>query len=338
MHTLEQEFPLTRQQQLVTVRVAEKRVEAEGICSFELRHPEGHALPAFSAGAHIDVQVAPGLVRQYSLCNSPRDSMRYLIGVLKEPAGRGGSLGMHDGIHEGGLLRISAPKNNFPLVPSRKTLLLAGGIGITPLLSMAEQLSSDHADFSLHYCVRSRARAAFLDRIEAARFRGSVHLHVDDAPSLPPFDPQAILRNADPDTHLYVCGPAGFVAHLTGIARDAGWPAAQVHVEYFAAPVQASSSQAGGTAENAEFRVHLAGSGRTYPIRPDQSIVDALGEYGVDIPVSCKEGVCGTCLTRVLDGQVDHRDYYLTQAEQALHDQMLPCCSRAKGGLLVLDL
>lgn len=325
-----------REQALLSVRVAEKRAEADGICTFELRDVDNRPLPAFTAGAHIDVHVAPGIVRQYSLCNDPRDCSRYLIGVLKEPESRGGSRGMHEHVRQGDLLRISPPKNHFALQPSQNTLLFAGGIGITPILCMAEQLSAEHADFSLHYCVRSLPKAAFLARIEAAPYARAVRLHVDDDSCAERFDPAAILRDAEPQSHLYICGPAGFVAWITQAARDAGYPPEQVHVEYFAAPDASASTTVDGV--NAEFQVRLASTGRTYTIGRDQTIVDALAACGVEIPVCCKEGVCGTCLTRVLDGEVDHRDYYLSQAEQACHDQMLPCCSRARSRMLILDL
>ncbi|WP_228536135.1 PDR/VanB family oxidoreductase [Noviherbaspirillum malthae] len=319
---------------LLSVRVARKQAEAEGICTFELRDVDNRRLPAFTAGAHVDVHVAPGIVRQYSLCSDPRNCSHYLIGVLKEPGSRGGSRGMHEKIHEGDLLHISVPANHFALQPARKTLLFAGGIGITPIICMAEQLSAEGADFSLHYCVRSLPKAAFLARMEAAPYSRAVHLHVDDTPPAERFDPAAILRDAAPDSHLYVCGPAGYVAWITQAARDADYPPQQVHVEYFAAP----GSPVFEDSDNADFQVRIASTGRTYSIGSDQTIVDALADCGVEIPVSCKEGVCGTCLTRVLDGEVDHRDYYLSQAEQACHDQMLPCCSRAKGRMLVLDL
>lgn len=322
-----------QQNALMTVRVTERRAEADDICTFELRDPDGGLLPPFGAGAHIDVHVAPGLTRQYSLCNAPCERERYLIAVLRETASRGGSRGMHDDVKQGSLLRISAPRNHFPLVAARKTLLFAGGIGITPLISMAEQLSSEPSEFALHYCVRSLSRAAFHDRIAAARYRQSVSLHADDAPGTR-FDAAAILAAADPDTHLYVCGPAGFVAHITGAARDAGLPAEQVHVEYFAPP----ALSVGPRAPDAGFEVRIASSGRRFPVGAGQSIVEALADGGVDIPVSCKEGVCGTCLTRVLDGEVEHRDYYLSETERARHDQFLPCCSRAKSAVLVLDL
>lgn len=323
-----------REQALLSVRIAVKRTEADGICSFELHAADDRPLPAFTAGAHIDVHVAPGIVRQYSLCNDPRDCSRYLISVLKEPGSRGGSRGMHERIREGDLLRISSPKNHFALRPAGRTLLFAGGIGITPIICMAEQLSAEGADFSLHYCVRSLPKAAFLARIEAAPYSRAVHLHVDDAPLNERFDPAPVLREAGLDSHLYVCGPAGFVAWIIQAANDAGYRQEHVHVEYFAAP----DTSAVGDGGNADFQVRISSTGRTYSVGRDQTIVDALAACGVEIPVSCKEGVCGTCLTRVLDGEVDHRDCYLSQAEQACHDQMLPCCSRAKGRMLVLDL
>lgn len=314
------------------VRVAARTVEAEGICGFELVAADGAALPAFSAGSHIDLAVPGGPTRQYSLCNGPADQHCYRIAVLLEPASRGGSAGLHARVQPGDLLQIGAPKNHFPLAhDATRHLLLAGGIGVTPILCMAERLAVTGADFEMHYCTRSKARTAFADRIAASPFASRVSIHHDDGPAAQRFDIAARLAKPEPGTHLYVCGPKGFMDAVLGTARAAGWPEAQLHFEFFSADVAPS-------ADDGAFEVQLASSGRIVLVPKDRSCVQALADAGVDVPVSCEQGVCGTCLTRVMDGVPDHKDLYLTPEEQAANDQFLPCCSRAKTPRLVLDL
>lgn len=313
------------------VRVARKVCEADDICSFELLPAEGEVLPAFEAGAHIDVHLRAGLVRQYSLCNPPRERHRYLIGVLRDPASRGGSLAMHDEIEAGNLLAISAPKNHFPLVAAGRSLLFAGGIGVTPILAMAETLAAAGADFEMHYSARTPARTAFRERIVRSPFAGRVHFHYDSGDAAQKLDAARVLGAPNPDTHIYVCGPGGYIDHVLASAIALGWPSAQVHREYFSAvPVDA-----GG---DTPFDVRLASSGQVFTIPVGRTVVEMLAENGIDIPVSCEQGVCGTCLTRVLDGVPDHRDAYLTDEERAANDQFTPCCSRSNSAMLSLDL
>ena len=313
------------------VRVARKAVEALDICTFELVAADGRPLPAFSAGSHVDVQVA-GLTRQYSLANDPTESHRYLIGVLRDAASRGGSAAMHDLVREGDTLVISAPKNHFPLAhDAGRHLLLAGGIGITPILCMAERLAVTGADFELHYCTRSRERTAFYGRIRASGFAARAQFHFDDGDAAQKLDIAKLLATPQPGTHVYVCGPKGFMDAVLGTARERGWPEAQLHYEFFGADV---APAAGDTA----FEVQLASSGRVVVVPKDRSVVQALAAAGVEVQTSCEQGVCGTCLTRVLDGVPDHRDLYLTPEEQAAGDQFTPCCSRARSARLVLDL
>jgi vanillate O-demethylase ferredoxin subunit len=315
----------------LTVKVARKAEEALDIASFELVSPDGAPLPPFSAGAHIDVQVKDGLVRQYSLCNDARETRRYVIGVLRDPHSRGGSAAMHDAIREGDVLRISAPKNHFPLAPSRRTLLLAGGIGITPILCMAEHLAHGGADFALHYCTREPARTAFRGRLLASPFAGKVQFHFDSGAPAQKLDLPALIATPDPDTRIYVCGPGGFIDHVVNTATALGWNSAQVHLEHFAARTRDKSA-------DTVFHVTIASSGKTYCVPAGKSVASVLAENGVRIPTSCEEGVCGTCITRVLDGVPDHRDAYFTDQERAGNDQFTPCVSRALGGCLVLDL
>jgi vanillate monooxygenase ferredoxin subunit len=315
----------------LTVKVVAKKVEAEGICSFELAHAYGAALPAFSAGSHIDVQVPGGLTRQYSLCNDAGEQHRYRIAVLRDPASRGGSVGMHDAVNEGDVLRISEPKNHFPLVHAQRTLLLAGGIGVTPLLSMAQRLASIDADFEMHYCARSAARTAFRGEIAASKFAGNVKYHFDDGDATQKLDAASLLAQPADGTHLYVCGPTGFIDHVVNTAKAAGWKPENIHLEYFGAAAQDTSG-------DGSFEVRIASSGQSYTVGKDQTVVQALATHGVEIMVSCEQGVCGTCITRVLEGECDHRDLYFTDEEKAKNDQFTPCCSRAKSPVLVLDL
>lgn len=316
---------------MLQVMVVSKEREADDICSIALERIDGQPLPDFSAGAHIDVHLRAGLVRQYSLCSRPQERQRYLIGVLRDPASRGGSLAVHDDLVVGSVLQISPPRNHFPLAGTGRSLLLAGGIGVTPILAMAEALAAEGQPFEMHYCTRAPERAAFRQRIAASSYARQVHFHYDSAGPEQTLDLASLLAAADPGTHVYVCGPGGFIEHVTGTANAQGWPSAQVHFEYFGAgPVDSGADSA--------FEVKLAASGKVIAIPAGRSVASVLLDAGVDIPVSCEQGVCGTCLTRVLDGVPDHRDVYLTDEERAANDQFTPCCSRSKSALLVLDL
>ncbi len=316
----------------LALRLVKKTVEADDICSFEFADPNGKILPPFSAGSHIDVTVGDGLVRQYSLCNDPNDTHRYVIGVLRHADSRGGSRAMHDQLKVGDMVEVSVPKNHFPLDHSHKrVLLLAGGIGVTPILCMAERLANVGADFIMHYCTRSIRRTAFQHRIKQSSFAQRVSFHYNDGPAEQLLDIPVLLDRPDPDTHLYVCGPSGFMDLVITTAQQKGWPDSHVHREYFSAEPYSSEN-------NVAFDVKLASSGKIIHIAREKSVVAALAEAGIEIQTSCAQGVCGTCLTRVLDGEVEHRDRFLTVEERARNDQFTPCCSRARSPLLVLDL
>jgi vanillate O-demethylase ferredoxin subunit len=313
------------------VTVTRKVVEALDICSFEMVDAAGAALPRFSAGSHVDVHLPNGLVRQYSLCNDPAETHRYLIAVLRDPASRGGSSAMH-ALVEGQQIRISDPRNHFELAAhAPHTLLVGGGIGVTPTLCMAERLADMGASFEMHYCTRTRDRMAFVDRIAETAFAGRVHLHHDAGPVEQKFDAAAVIARAMPGTHLYVCGPTGFMDWVLSTARAAAWSEERLHREYF-------SAAPGDTSADGAFEVQLASSGRVIHVAAQQTVVAALAAQGVEIPTSCEQGVCGTCLTRVLDGEPLHRDMYLTPQEQARGDQFTPCCSRSRSARLVLDI
>jgi vanillate monooxygenase ferredoxin subunit len=317
---------------VIDVLVTRKHREAEGIFSFELAAIDEQPLPPFSAGSHIDVHLPNGLVRQYSLCNHPQERHRYLIGVLLDPATRGGSQAMHEQVREGSRLRIGEPRNLFPLEhAAASSVLFAGGIGITPILCMAERLALAGADFELHYCGRSEDRTAFIERIRGSAFADRVQFHFDSGEASQRLDAPGVLNGPATDRHLYVCGPTGFMDFVLNTARAQGWAEAQLHREYFSA-VPAT------TQDSDSFEVQLASNGQCIRVPADRSVAEALLEAGIEIPLSCEQGICGTCLTRVLEGEPDHRDLFMTDAEHARNDQFTPCCSRSKSARLVLDL
>lgn len=301
------------------------RLEARDIVSLELTRADGAELPAFEAGAHIDVHLGDGLVRQYSLCNSPHERHRYCIGVLRDAASRGGSRAVHERLRVGQLITVSEPRNLFALEPGvGRTVLFAGGIGVTPILAMARSLTQQGRAFSVHYSARSRDCAAFVDDLQTM----AAQLYFDDGQKLQLAE---VLAAQAADSHLYVCGPAGYMEHVLDGARALGWDESRLHREYFgAAPVVRDDDGA--------FEVRIHGTGQVFTVPADRSITQVLDEAGIVIPVSCEQGICGTCITRVVDGEVDHRDQFFTAEEQARNDQMTPCCSRAKGGCLVLDI
>ena len=315
----------------LSVRVISKTPIAIDIIAFEFAAVDGASLPPFSAGAHIDVHIAPGLVRQYSLCNSPAETHRYQIAVLREPTSRGGSIAMHEQLQVGQIFRISSPRNHFPLTPAPNTLLFAGGIGITPILCMAERLAATDAAFQMHYCARTADRAAFRERIATSAYANSVVFHFDDGAQDQKLDLHATLRAAPGGSHLYVCGPAGFIDFVISSAQELGWPEAQLHREYFAGATH-------DTSQDGSFEVVLASSGKVYSVPADTSIVQALAAHGIEIEMSCEQGVCGTCVTRVLEGIPDHRDTYFSDSEKRANNQCTPCCSRSLSPRLVLDL
>lgn len=317
------------------VQIVQKRLEADDIVSLLLRAVDGDRLPLFEAGAHIDLEIAPDLIRQYSLCNRPDDDRTYEIAVLREPASRGGSAAIHDRLQVGQTVRISAPRNHFPLDhATTHSLLFAGGIGITPILCMAERLHGAGASYEMHYCARSAAKMAYRDAIAASPVAARSVLHLDDGPAGQQIDLARILADPAAGAHVYVCGPAGFINAVLECARAQGWAEEQLHREFFAAPTDRPAPE--GADES--FTVTLASTGLSVEIPAGRTIVDILGEQGVFIPTSCSEGICGTCVVHVLEGVPDHRDYLLSDEEHARGDRLTTCCSRSKTPRLVLDL
>lgn len=317
-------------EQLLNVIVSKRQVQGDGVVVLDLTRADGAALPLFEAGAHVDIHIGPGLVRQYSLCSDPADVSLYRLGVLRDPASRGGSVGVHDTLLEGQPVQISTPRNLFPLVAgARRSILLGGGIGITPMIAMAYALQQRGEDFELHYCGRSRSRSAFLEQLEAAPFADKVITHFDDEGSEQTLDLVKVLGQGESGVHMYTCGPSGFMDWVIKGARQQGYAEDHIHKEYFQVEVDASGES---------FEVVAARSGKTVQVAEGQSILEALAGVGIKIEISCEQGVCGTCLCDVLEGEPDHRDVYLTDEEKAGNDQILVCCSRAKSKKLVLDI
>ncbi len=316
--------------ELMELEVRETALLAEDVVMFVLVHPAGEQLPAFTAGAHVIVVTPNGLSRHYSLCNSQGERDRYVIAVKRETAGKGGSASMVDEVRAGTRLEVSRPFNYFPLADNAEShLLIAGGIGITPILAMARELASRGADFQLVYCTRSMEATAFREEILAAPWHDRVRFHHDNGvPSAElPFAPQLIQRRGE--THLYCCGPRGLMQAVRAAASH--WPSSALHFEDFGTNDDDSIS-----ADGSGFVVRLARSGGQVNVAPDVSILEALRRSGVAVPSSCESGTCGTCRTRMLEGIADHRDYVLDEDEQK--GEIMICVSRAVTPELVLDL
>ncbi|QPF87269.1 oxidoreductase [Bradyrhizobium genosp. L] len=316
---------------LLELRVKRISYEAESINSYELVSPTGSDLAAFTAGSHIDLHLSGGMIRSYSLVNDQRERHRYLIAVNKDAKGRGGSRLVHDTLRVGDIIAVSPPRNNFALHEDAElTVLVAGGIGITPLLSMIRRLETLGRAWKLFYAARTQAAAAFIDELSALRpnVHANLHLDFDDQRSGGVFDLAGIVNNTPAHAHLYCCGPVPMLAAFEAATADR--PTGHVHVEYFQAR-EAPATDGG-------FEVRLARSGRTIAIRPGKTILDALLEAGIAANYACTEGVCGTCETRVIDGIPDHRDQFLSKDEQAANTSIMICCSGSKSRSLVLDL
>lgn len=314
---------------MIAVRVSRRQLCADGVMEIELVSATSEPLPAFSAGAHVDVELPGGLLRQYSLCNDPGESHRYRLAVLREAASRGGSSAMHDALDVGATLRISPPRNHFVLrEQGPRAILLAGGIGITPILAMAYRLKTLDLPFELHYFARSRAAAAFVAEIEQGPLNPHCRFYGSDEPR-PSLD--ALVEAATDGGDLYVCGPARFIDAVLDAGRRRGLPEDRMHTERF-------MGVAAAAADDRPFRIRLARDGRVIEVAADQTAADALEAAGVFVPTSCGEGVCGTCMTPVIEGVPDHRDAFQTASERAANSCFTPCCSRALSDELVLEL
>jgi tetrachlorobenzoquinone reductase len=300
----------------------------EGSNLFELRRADGGAVPAFTAGAHVDVHLPSGSIRQYSIANAPHERDRYLLGVKREDRGRGGSRFLHDAVKVGAILKVGGPRNNFPLTEDAAgSVFIAGGIGITPIRAMIHRAQAIGRDWRLYYAVRRRAEAVFAPELLALGDR--VVLHVDEEQGGRLLDLPAIVgASFGAEAHFYCCGPAPMMAAFKEAAATV--PAERVHLEYFTSET-APATQGG-------FVVELARSGRSIPVPPGTTIVQALRDAGIKVTVSCEQGICGTCETRVLQGMPEHRDMILSDEEKAAGRTMMICCSGSLSEVLVLDL
>jgi ferredoxin-NADP reductase len=307
-------------------RVVAVRDLAIDVRGYELAPADGRRFPQYSAGSHIDVHVPAGLVRQYSLYGPGDVADRYLIAVKREPVSRGGSVSMHDDVEVGSVLAIGTPRNYFALAPTAsRSLLVAGGIGITPIYSMAQTLAASGAEWTLHYCARSEGHAALYAEA-AALAPGRVVAHFSEVPIL---DVVGLLAGQPAGTHVYCCGPVGLMTSVKAATSD--WDESRVHFEWFAAP-------AGDHALDGSFEVELRRSGVVLTVPADRTILEVVREHGIDAPSSCEQGVCGTCETRLLEGDADHRDLLLTTEERAANRSIMICVSRSRSKRLVLDL
>jgi tetrachlorobenzoquinone reductase len=313
------------------VKVRAVAWEAQGILSYELRPFSGRELPPFTAGAHIDLLLPSGLVRSYSLVNPQEERHRYVIAVNRDASSRGGSRFIHDSVRPGDTLTVTAPRNNFPLIEDAgHSVLIAGGIGITPLWCMIQRLEALGRSWQLYYCTRTRQSAAFLEPLQALGPKVDVNLHFnfDQEPGGRMLDVAGVVAAAPADAHLYCCGPLSMLEAFEQACADR--PGSHVHTEYFSAK-EAPAVEGG-------FTVVLQRSGLTLAVPPGKTILDTLMDQGLDLPYSCLEGVCGTCEVRVLEGIPDHRDLVLSKEEKAANRSIMICCSGARTDRLVLDL
>jgi len=318
----------------IRLKLIARRDETSNIASFEFGAADGGLLPPFEAGAHIDLHLPGGVLRPYSLCNDPAERHRYVLGVLREPQSRGGSLALHERVAVGDVLVAGPPRNLFALAAdATQSVLLAGGIGVTPLLAMAQTLARSQSPFALHYATRSIERCAFRGRLAEPDLAAHTHLYHDDAAPELRFNASAVLGVPKAGLHVYVCGPAGFIDHVLSVARALRWPDGQVHSESFSPRDPTPPG-----AENRPFELVIHSTGQVLQVPAGRTAVAVLADHGLAPPVSCEQGICGTCITTVLDGEPEHRDQYLVEADRQRGDCFTPCCSRARSARLVLDL
>jgi|MEHZ01.5.fsa_nt_MEHZ011428713.1_7 vanillate O-demethylase ferredoxin subunit len=311
--------------------VACKKVIADKVIELELRDPDGQDLASRTAGAHLDLHIKKDMLRQYSIANNPSESNRYLVAVLVEEEGTGGSKAVENDINEGDKLLISEPRNHFPLIEDANfSVLIAGGIGLTPLLAMAYRLKGLGKPFKLYYRARSRSWAAYTDLL-LNEFGDSVELFFSDEGGRERFKLNELLAGLPQGTQLYTCGANGFMDYVTQTASKY-LSEDNIHLEHFY-PVPASDPSG-----DKSFELYCEKSDVTLQVPADKSIVEVLDANGIDIPISCVEGVCGSCITAFTEGEVDHRDCVLSKSEREKSRLFTPCCSRALGDRLAIDL
>lgn len=323
---------MTESNKKLQVKLTSIAEVGDDIYRYEFKSLDGAMLPRFSGGSHIDIHIQPGLIRQYSLCNDPAESNRYVIAVQLERNGKGGSKALHETAKISQKYQISSPRNNFSLILNeKKYLLIGGGIGITPLLAMAAELSRNEADFHLHYCTRNDSKVIQSSILKKLIAQGKATLHLDNGNPADGINLTTTLKHHSPGEHLYFCGPTGFMNAIKNAASH--WPKEFIHFEHFSPP---SIKESLATQPNSEFLVILKRSKLEFAIGADESITDVLRKNDFFIETSCEEGYCGTCLTRYLEGVPDHRDTVLSDKDK--ESFLMICCSRAKSAELVLDL
>ncbi|MCZ4316172.1 PDR/VanB family oxidoreductase [Comamonadaceae bacterium G21597-S1] len=312
------------------LQVASVGAEALDVMRIELVAADGGALPAFEPGAHLAVDLPEGMTRHYSIVNDNRERHRYVLGVGLARDSRGGSSYLHRQMRCGMRLSCSAPANNFRLDPhAASVLLIAGGIGVTPLVSMAHWCAARHKPWRMVYAARSRQRMAFGDDLR--QLGGALRLHADDEHG-GALDVAALVQSRAPDEQIYCCGPAALMDAVA--AAGSALPDGVLHFEWFNAPPQAQTPERGDDG----FWVDLRRSNDAVFVPPDRSVLEVLEQHGYEVPFSCREGLCGTCETPVCEGEPDHRDYVLAPSERASRGTMMVCVSRAVSQRLVLDL
>jgi ferredoxin-NADP reductase len=307
--------------------VREARTVADGVVVLTLADPRGAELPAWTPGAHIDLILGADLTRQYSLCSSPSKPDVWRVGVLRAPDSRGGSERVHAALTPGSTVRVRGPRNHFPLVASSRYLFIAGGIGITPILPMIAEVEAAGADWQLFYGGRERASMAFVD--ELASYGDRVAIVPQNEMGM--LDLNSVLGTPRPDMLVYCCGPEGLLSAVEKFCEN--WPLGALHLERFSAKPQEPAAEA-----DSSFELVLERSGLTLQVPPDKSVLEVIRAAGVSVLASCLEGVCGTCETEVIDGDVDHRDSVLNEEEQAANEYMMVCVSRCRSPRLTLDL
>lgn len=305
------------------------RCEARDVMVLDLRDPSGNVLPSFTAGAHLEFTLADGLIRHYSLCNDPAERHRYCVGVGLARESRGGSKQVHETMRVGSTVTVSAPRNNFPLdATAEEVVFVAGGIGITPIMAMIHNCQASGMPWRLFYCARNRQRTAFYEDLTALA-GARCHFHFDDEQNGRLFDAASVLGAIDPSAHIYTCGPEQLMKAVE--TATASRAPDRVHFEWFTAAKT-------DVATDKSFTIVLRQSGTRYEVPPGRSILEVLEDHGAGVPYSCREGLCATCRTPVLSGEVDHRDNVLSSSEKAANKDIMICISRAKSDVLELNL
>lgn len=306
--------------------------DGKDVLLLDLRAPDGSDLPPFSAGAHIDIHTGDGLIRQYSLCNSSSERHRYLVAVLLARPSRGGSAWIHQHLKAGSRVRVGGPRNHFALEPEAPhAVLIAGGIGITPILAMAMELEARGKSWEIHFTARTRQEAALLNLTESfvrQSAHGSLSLYLTREENGRRLNFEALFAASRPDAHFYCCGSNGFLDDY--IQAGQALPSGRIHYERFSASQEAAKGN--------EYLLVLARSGKELTVQAGQTVLDALKAHAIRVPYMCSEGVCGSCEVKVLEGVPDHRDSVLSDAEKAMNNTMMVCCSGSRSGRLVLDL